>query len=440
MNSKIILNITKKVLLILIVTFFVNQTNATDECLIKDAPSEIILNYKKVLSKKVSDITVSSTSTVDNSFLWRQKASLEKTKNDFTRIWKSISAIFNWSWNWWGYHTYWNFYVVKPLYSSIPYTVRRDHDLLKLESEKLVKFQKYLIKKSDFEQSEEITKLIVINEQVLNCFRQQIVDWQKCNIETFNSKESNEVIWDIPKFLWEFIKVYNDDTAKKCWTDFLTEIWDKFNDISQTLKWNWSAFKDWQDAWLMITWNHKDMAKIEKALLIKELSRQWLSANAINKMANNLDKMNACLDDDSKTAFECAKDNNPFTNTMESVKDSFQDLRDWFNNAIETQSKIWDKNRAALLKSSWLKDSPIYQTLELINKWEIVDSTEAEIENLFNFNKVLTEIPDWSTKNLEWKIINSHINLNSAIKTLDSTIEISRKVCKAQHQWVWICK
>jgi len=80
MHKNIFLNKTKKILLILVLVvtflFSINQVNAEKKCPIKDAPSKVILNYKKVLSKKVSDITKSiTTSATDNSFSGRMKAS-----------------------------------------------------------------------------------------------------------------------------------------------------------------------------------------------------------------------------------------------------------------------------------------------------------------------------------------------------------------------------
>jgi len=438
-------------LIFIVLVYFVIGINITwaEKCEIKNAPSEILIRYQKVLQAKITDATANkSTITEDNSFTWRLKTSWLKLVNDFRRLWRDITRIFNWWWNWGGYHTYWNFYVVKPFYHSIPYPIRRDHDLLKNESDKLWKLEKFLIKKWRFDQATKITELINLNNQVLNCFRQQIVDLQWCTIDTFWWQTKNKLIWNIPLFIKKFNAVYNTSLINKCWTQFWDEILEKFKSISETLSNNWSAFEDWQEAWLMITWTHPNMEKLEKDILIKELQRQWLSSDAINKMVKNLDKMNKCLnkvwqDWSKETTVSCVAKNNPFTNTYSSITwDNWiiDKLVKWYNDAIETQRKIWNKNRDRTLQRKWLENSSINWTIDLIEKESIKDWTEAEIENLYNFNKNLIDIPDWWTKNLEWKIINSHINLNRAIKILNDTIDISRKVCDAQHKWVWICK
>lgn len=449
----------KTILLLMAITLTVNfgfkNTYAESDCPIEDAPHEILVNYKKVLSKQVSQITKDASEKAKNaannkdySVWWRLKGSLNKTKNDFAKIWAMVTNIFNWSWDWGGYLQYFRFYVTMPLTESVPYVIRRDHDFIKSESDKMVKYQKFLIKRWDIESSEKLTRLIVTNDDLLKCYRLQILwlDKWSCDRTFFSTipltENGNEVIWDINKFLGEFKQIYKPWLMSSCskWWVF-EEILEKFEDISNTLKWNWSAFKEWQEAWSMLTnpWS-KANRKIEKDLLIKELKRQWLSSNAINKMTKDLDKLNSCLDDPKKAALDCVKQNNPFTNTINWIKDSAKELKKGFTDAVNRIDKIADKRRNSTIRENWLKDTSIYQTLSAVENKLTKEWTQAEIEQLYNFNLSLIDIPDWATKELEWKVIDAHINLNRAIKILNDTIAISQKVCNAQHSWVWICK
>ena len=84
MHKKFFLKKIKNILLILVVVFLFSNSkvNAEKECPIKDAPAEVLLNYKKVLNKKVSEISKGKEIT-DNSFLGKAKKILLEYENQY---------------------------------------------------------------------------------------------------------------------------------------------------------------------------------------------------------------------------------------------------------------------------------------------------------------------------------------------------------------------
>lgn len=427
----------KVIIYILVIVYLLPiYSVSAEKCPIKDWVHDILIKYKEQLNAKTSEISKSIKKEKNESWIigWLKK-DVKKIQRDTIRVWKSISKIFNGWWNWWWYDHYWRFYVSMPLSEvHIPYEVRRDHDFIKKEWEWLAKYQKALIKRWNFDQANEITILINNNNLLLNCYRRQVIDW--------SCKQASLLHTPIPDINFiddkKFTSIYTDTLIDKCSWDMWDKIVKKFDSIQKTLTWNWKAFKDWIDARKMIKWDMP--AWTEKKLLKAELQRQWLSPDAINKMTDDLDKMNKCLENPKKTWLECMKENNPISNTIGGITKSYEQMKSWFIKQMDKIDKKMQKNRGSDIRQSVLKESPVYKTLDLIEKNSKKDWTEWEIEDLFNFNEALIQVPDWSTKKLEWKIVNSHILLNQAIKILNDTIKISRKVCNAQHRWAWTCK
>ena len=70
---------------------------------------------------------------------------------------------------------------------------------------------------------------------------------------------------------------------------------------------------------------------------------------------------------------------------------------------------------------------------------EVSKKIKERITTLYESEIPFAAVWDINTENLRAKIINSHINLEKSINTLEKTIEVSRKVCKSQDGSKWDC-
>jgi hypothetical protein len=74
----------------------------------------------------------------------------------------------------------------------------------------------------------------------------------------------------------------------------------------------------------------------------------------------------------------------------------------------------------------------------ITNNSDITRNIEKTIDEMYESEIPFIWVSNITTETLRAKIINSHVNLQNSIETLEKTIGESQKVCRAQW-WGWKC-
>lgn len=427
-----------KIIKIIISTFLLmfalsNISFARSNCSIKSTSKSIndyISAEKKILSNITKDLDQSAANKTNvSSNLWKTKAKFTQTYNNII--------------NWWDYFSYFKYSITFPATQEIPYEVTRDHKIIFAEKEALEKFlqkiisnwtEKSIVKypcdwvnanlKCNFTEnmaaSEVIAWLVKNNDMIATYFRDQII-W-----ENFESKDS---VFLLDKTTFE--KDYNKSTASSCSADWW--LWDRFTkELNNITEWQSFAGKwiwEWKDALTMLKCNNwwecseKDKIKYvknEKNATKNELSNQWISSNISSNMLKNLDNFNSkCSEKWLISSISCWA-TMAFDNTVSSMSDAKNDLR----------TTIWWLTK----NFSFWKNKPVSYTNVIKQNQKDWTKNDLKWQMDYLYNQWLSSLRTVATPNdsVEYKLIEMHLSVSRAIKTLDDTIEKSRQVCNKQ--------
>ncbi len=418
-----------KIIIVIIASIYFWQTYA--DCPIENTP-EVLEKYITNVNKVISNI----------SAIWYDSQKEKWVKKDAIYRSKKSLAILNELTDFKWYFSYFDYYVNYATVNEYVPEVWRDYEKINKISKNLERYMKLAISRwiswwvitrekicdwitenCNFEWKdiyEVIWKVINNNEKMLELYRLSITwKWQYFT----NEDRINLSLIDKNSFFDEFKNYYNDTTTNKCsqkeW-GFSDRISKAIESISnwQDLWKNWT--KDWvYRAWLLkwdrYIWNLKT-EEAERKLLQKELSRQWLSTSASEKMLKNLEKFN--------DSWWFSADNNFLQNTASYVYDRTSDQFGDFKETIKDSFK--DK--------SWKEVSniPIKKLTEVGDKVASKEQIEKEIKGLYYKELEYIKMIDTTTESLEWRIIEMHINLTFANDALQKLIPLSEKVCNDQ--------
>lgn len=429
-----------------LITFFVifisislNSTYANNSaCKIKDSTDENIINYidnnREVIKLITDEIINGSVSDEERSVKNNLKKNYEQIKWPIIRIY---NEAFDFSW----YFSYFKYYAVYPISNEVPYEVKRDYNLLEKESEGI----KLIIEK--------VSERWLSNTTIKNAC-ENIWDDFVCNIEENIKVENllsillknntrildlyrNVVIWekqldydDLILVSEDFVKIietnYNPTSNAECSKD-----WWFFERIKEAIQNIWTLNQEWKD-WVQ-KWKDavnlllkKDMSdeeyqKIEKELLRKELSRQWISWDSQQNMLDALDKYN-------KNNWMSLDNNflyNTFNNTWQKLEKEFKQFKkeviwDFFEKQDTPEISIWNTNLAK--KNSQITADVEYRVKELN-------------EQLKNFES----ISEFDTNNVISKIIDIHIEIANSTEVLQNSCKVAVQACEKQDALRWNC-
>jgi len=428
-----------------LITFFIlisislNTTYAVWVCPIKDKTATVLSDYinnnNKVI-KNVTDSIVSNKEVKENNN--SQNWVFDGIKNDLNIAKNEITTMFNemFSFSW--YYSYFNYFAVFPISNDIPFQVKRDYRLLDKETKDLIKYLKKIDKKDlldiivkdpcdwvraytcEFDDNSVktiILNLIKNNERILDMYR-LIIMWEYWKIEL--EKEFN--LTD-DTFYDEMKENYNTETMSLCNSEkwwFMEQVTDAIDNIKSLNEQAEGWIDKWKEARELLVWNRPDLeTKLEKELLLKYLKESWVSPDNQKIMLNNLEKYNA---------WWITEENNFLANTFKSIWDKIEDsLKKW------QKELFWDN----YMKDKW--STTINEIQVVTDNSKKSKEIKERIAELYEKEIPFASIEDSTTQNLRTKIIKTHISLDSSIKTLEKTIDISRKVCNNQASWKWDC-
>lgn len=426
----------KKIILTFIILIFNINLTYAGSCLIEDSTSPALLKYIENNRKIIREITSQTSKSNETS------PSSELLSN-ITKIYNDISNV---SW-YWAYFTY---YVAYPLSNEVPHEIKRDHDLLVWENEWLSSYLETIIdsKKSNIDidlssvcneigyncdfwnsqkNTEIIRKLIANNDKILELYRYTFM-WLEDEADN-----SYKYILVPSNFKSEISTNYS-----KSWYSWCSEQnWWFFERISESI-WNIALnnqkakdwISEWKESWALLMWTNSDSEeyqKLEKELLKKELSRQWVSWDSQTNMLDTLSKYN--------NEGWYSLNNNFITNTYNNALNEVKKVGRVFSEEI-----IWD------FFSSYNDDENIPDpevSLGNINtatyNSETTQDVKLRIHTMYENQIIYDWISELSTINTRTKIIDSYISIKNSIWVLNSACPISVAICNAQDSGNWNC-
>lgn len=418
--------------------FFIISINITyaGECLIKDSSSPALLEYIKNNRKVVSEIT----KQIVSDYKWDKKETIKwNVVNEFSKLQWDIIRIYNEAFDFEWYQSYFKYYAVFPISNEIPYEIKRDYKILEFENKWLRDYLENIVKnnkgniiikwicdninwkcdfKNEIKSSELIWKLIQNNNNILNLFRSTVM-WDE------NTNNDNIVLIG-QNFELEISTYYSISSYSECSSDdwFFKQISDKIKNIWILNKEGEDWIQKWRDAWWLLMWKDwekEKYQKLEKELLKKELSRQWISWDSQTNMLNALDKYNS--------EWWFSQNNNFIVNS--------------FNNIKKTLDKAFKKIRAEVIWDLFKGEKNEIININDINKAKnnstTTNSINIRISEMYEQQLKFSWISELNTTNLKSKIINLHLELSDSINTLNKTCEKSVKVCNEQDSGKWNC-
>lgn len=457
MKNIIKLNKQYKKIILLIVLFFCFQnisfaeTQKPNECYIENWPAKVLQQYLDNVDKVLVNVTSQAKSKAsEKDFLGKiaDIAQFDKFKTQSIRFYNWITS---WDWYLWSF----DFYAVYPVYTHVPYPVKRDYKLIENNINYLWDYYENLI-------TNWVGDLVIENpcEWVENCNLSwksidiiskliensgNILSMYSSNITNHNISSKEKFILVPSNFKDEFWKYYNAFTSEDCsnseWNrwffDTIEKSWEKIS-VNNILSKN--AIKDWTNSIDLALWKKslQDQYEIEHKLLSEELSRQWVDWNNAEIILWNLsDSYNKPL----------SFGNNPIVNSVKNTFNgnfgasrqswtSFWERWSWFSEAIYQTYKKYQE-------SFWVWNSTQNIQINDINKinQEIIKSKDIEkrITDIYNIELPFAEHQDINNENLQSRIIELHIQLSQAINTLDKTTPTAEKLCNTQSVWQWKC-
>lgn len=415
----------KKTLITFLVSILLYPTLSFWECRIQNSAPEELKNHVKDIRKIVSNVT-------SNVNTWEKSNNLKKTWKELLRWLNSMT-----SWQW--FETEFEFSLVKPITSEIPYPIKRDDFFLKREIDNLNNYLENIAKRWYYD-------VYIEKSEVCYWIRNCELEWKAWDIIISlvdNTRKIRQLlqlsaVWHPWDFNDELIIVdtgfinmiktnYSEFQVKECsessedW--FFKQIKDAIWEISLNNELAENGTKKWTDAWDLLIWNKIEESE-EKRILEEELSRQWVWWDQNDAIMQNLDDYN--------NAWWFSKENNFTTNSFNKIQNSINTQWDQFSESVS--SIFWKEKDSNIQKTSI---SNFVRTSEEIDR---ANNIKIIIEELYKSQIPLAQMQDLDTTKITTQVIKMHNNLWISINVLEKTIPISQKVCRDQAFWKWQCE
>ena len=386
----------------------------TDRCKIQDAPAPVLEKYldttlriTRSISKKVSESepTTKLTNKVRNSILG------------------SLGQTLNFS----GFFSSFDFYVGFPAVSDIPYPIKRDHERLEREWERLARYLQKIIRSGYGEVSLEnicdnipncntsgtarsiLVELVRNNKNITDAYRLSVLGRSNIAQQSFIFVPEN--------FSDKMEEYYNKDTISACssceeayWAKIqkeISKIW-KIN-LDTT---NWT--KKWKAAFASLwgTTLPSIDEKNEERVLKEYLSSQWISGSAADAVTNNLKEYNSS---DSISS-------NPLTNSLNYT----------FTNVDNTLGNTFKESAIQNFLDTGQEEIPIAIITESSDEIQISKSIQNSLAELYKQESSFAQRDDTGSEKIIAKIIRMHFSIAKSINILDKAIKIAEDVCNSQ--------
>ncbi len=459
-------------LFILLISFiFLNKgvfwawENNDEQCLIKNKTPDFLRNYIKnveTIEKNIHSqmyhlkfkwpdwkyysmfdyhgkLNINPTSQKD----WKEL--IPFSRGEFFKISDRITYFFNelFNWNWFSAETY--YYWKLAIFQEIPPSITRDFNILNNTSKRLDRDLNFLIRHWYYNWFIDNDSLCKNVKWVCDFPEVKSIWWALTILKNNNNKIKDIIMLSLrsdlakevlpvpDKNVWKNIflvetdfldqvnKYYNKYTLTACsidwwnWFNWFKDAWAKIKKAVENGKISQSSVKEWKEAIELAKWlpnNERKYEEIERKLLTKELSRQWLSPRASKQILNNLKRFN----------------------------------EKWFysleNNFIVNTINYWIKN----IKRETDRFNVFWEWITRI-KWDIIPpfvfaDTEKRLENSISLEKEINRLYEQTepyilinTEQL-WKIkaqlIDTYLNLETSIYKLNEVEDMACEICESQ--------
>ncbi len=416
-----------------------NTSNASWACPIKDNTAQALLDYIKNNNTVIKNVTDSIVS--DKWYREEQKqdlAILEQIEKDFKKAKRETESIFNQMFNFSWYYSYFNYFAVFPISTDVPFEVKRDYRLLDSEAKSLIKYLNKIEKKEFFNiivtdpckwvsadyctfddnrAKSIIGKLIENNDRVLDLYRLTVM-WEAHSFDL-----DTELNLTDENFFEELQANYKTEIMSACNSEkwgFMDQISKAIDNIKSLQEQAEGWIEKWQDAIALLLWERPDEErKLERELLLQYLKESWVSAENQEIMLQNLEKYNA---------WEVDENNRFVSNSIKSIWDKLEKVVQKWKKEL-----FWDYAR----KKGWIN---LNEKRVVISNSEKSKEIQERIAKLYESEIPAASIEDQTTAKLRARIIKTHLNINSWIKTLEETINIAERVCDKPDAWKWKCR
>jgi len=388
-------------------------------CKIEDGPAPALEQYLNNLNKVINR-TLRNAGSGERDDSSARKAQWE--------ILTQMSKIIDFS----GYFSSFDYYVAIPITNEVPQQVKRDHNRLDRETERLSRLLKRAIRSwygdvyvEDACQDVEwcdlewtvrgiLTVLLKNNKKIVDYYRLSIVD------EKWQSDADFILVPD--NFDGEMEQYYNKDTLSDC---SLCE-WGFFEKITESIDKIWSLnssgtewIRKWKEAWGLISGavGQSTYTKEEDRVLREYLWKQGINGSASDTVTDNLQRYNS----------GGLSSSNPFFNSFNYTFSKTEEDIGAFNQALENH-----------LDTSQ-EEIPIVVLREQTDKAKTTGNIQSEIAAMFEDMIPFSAVQDTGSEKAQAKLIRMHYSLVRSINILDKTVKVSQEVCDSQGQWQGKC-
>ena len=281
--------------------------------------------------------------------------------------------------------------------------------------------------KSFKKKSPEIKAWVAISEVYKNnqlvkwMFRRSALGWEN-KIENSSQLMFTDVSRE--EFRTMLNRYYGANAFAECsscdWFNY--EISRRIEQIGATLKRQKKASNVWVDAWYTLIGHESvDIAQRERILLERELSRQWLPAEAADTMVQNLEKYN-------ENGWGFSLWNNAISNTFRSIRNTLWEFSEDYSFAVDSEFERQIENGADPEKVT----TSIEQLQDVVAKTDTSSRTAREIKELYLIQYNLAQSDDLAVDLFSKEIIKSYNSFTDATAILKDTVTLSEEVCNTQ--------
>lgn len=397
------------------------------QCKISDGPAPAILEYIQNTNKVISLVRSQPRPPSRGGDYWVTVRGANRNV-----IW-AFNSLFNWN----SYYSSFDYYVTLPISQNVPPQIKRDIQLLenhikmlsrllestvrKWNTDKIVNvcsgLESYNCKLDNTEGKVILIALIRNSENILNYIRLSIQwKWDEHTGNFILVKDNFQQELDI------YYNSYTLESCGKCQWNFSETVQTSMTSITDYNKLWKNGIQRWKDAWNLLIWNVSEAKyrEIERQVLSRELSRQWLRGEQSEIIMGNLERYNG-------NGFSLS--NNYVANSFAPAARSLGKVVDEFSLAMEKAYERYGWNPVPFVE--------LITVEEEVKKSTIL---EKEILAFYETHRPLANIQDVSAETLLWRIRDYHLSLSAIIKQLSDIVSVSEAVCDSQARWLWQCK
>ena len=423
----------KKFFCTIILFFCVIWSANAGSCLIKNEPSNWLKEYLRNLKTILGNI--SSQAKGDEWWL----------NSIYSYGVKALSDTFNMN-NFFNEVDYFSFYWK---FQEIPKEVDRDYNTLKKEDEFIKKaiesvsnsnakdsktksvcaWVKWRCEFKDWATVWDVLRNVSQNHEKVKSAFVKISTWQK----DYSRDIRNYILID-NSFFADIETNYASENNISC-SEEEGRLWDrvkkKTEEIFEDEKYAKDWIKKWKEAWAMVnginTLPREEAEAIEKELLRKELSRQWVSWDNQENVLEALEKYN------KKWSFSLTNNfvANTFSTATEKFKDTFQQLKE------EVVTDFFENYKQKMTKAQ--KSLPVKDVNKVQSNSTQIKDVKSRIDQMYAEVSNYWSVSEYNSDNLRNRFINTHIEMSNAINKLIWTCKKAVKICNQQDAWNWDC-